>query len=373
MPYRLDNALRPSINIEAPAAIQGLAPIKQEVASKLAQLVVGQQLTGKILSQASPGTFNVNLDGANIQLALPDGLKEGDLVQLRVLSSQPQLTFSLESQTFPSPRLPIPVTLNTAENASIPDKLDSPINIQPDKSHPSILPTAQFVAGSSVITLSDISKLINLIDQQKNPLLQQNGIIAKTPVLNSPDDLKSVSKTAHLLQQQITHSGLFYESHLNEWVDGKRSLNDLQLEPQSQLSTLSAEQASNTNTISSNKELTQLIQQQLHTLENQSVQWHGEIFPGQVMDWIIKKDNQHPSQYGHQEQSIPQWSSVVQFNLPTLGTVSATITLRGQHINFALQAENPETALLLTQQTNNLASSMSVAGAVVDGIQVKRS
>ncbi|MBC3885991.1 flagellar hook-length control protein FliK [Undibacterium griseum] len=372
MPYRLDNALRPNINIEAPAAIQGLAPIKQEVASKLAQLVVGQQLTGKILSQASPGTFNINLAGANIQLSLPDGLREGDLVQLRVLSNQPQLTFALESKASPPSQLTTPATLNAAENLSVPEKLSASTSIQSGSLHPSTLPSAQFATGSSVIALSDISKLINLIDQQKNPLLQQNGIIAKTPVLNSPDDLKSISKTAHLLQQQITRSGLFYESHLTEWAEGKRNLNDLQLEPQSQLNTLSAEQTANTNAISSNKELTQLIQQQLHTLENQSVQWHGEIFPGQVMDWVIKRDNPHQAKYGSQEEPLPQWSSVVQFNLPVLGAVSATITLRGQHINFALQAESPETAHLLTQHTTDLASSMSAAGAVVDGIQIKR-
>lgn len=52
------------------------------------------------------------------------------------------------------------------------------------------------------------------------------------PLLPAPE--AKPDKIAAALQQQITHSGLFYESHLGEWVEGKRGLESLRLEPQAQ-------------------------------------------------------------------------------------------------------------------------------------------
>ncbi len=75
-------------------------------------------------------------------------------------------------------------------------------------------------------------------------------LMSDTPVESSSAPVRSLlpapeakpEKIAAALQQQITHSGLFYESHLGEWVEGKRGLESLRLEPQSQFTRPAVEQ-----------------------------------------------------------------------------------------------------------------------------------
>ncbi len=79
-------------------------------------------------------------------------------------------------------------------------------------------------------------------------------LMSDTPVESSSAPVRSLlpapeakpEKIAAALQQQITHSGLFYESHLGEWVEGKRGLESLRLEPQSQFTRPAVEQRANT-------------------------------------------------------------------------------------------------------------------------------
>ncbi len=66
------------------------------------------------------------------------------------------------------------------------------------------------------------------------------------PLLPAPE--AKPEKIAAALQQQITHSGLFYESHLGEWVEGKRGLESLRLEPQAQFTRPVVEQPAKAGT-----------------------------------------------------------------------------------------------------------------------------
>ncbi len=66
------------------------------------------------------------------------------------------------------------------------------------------------------------------------------------PLLPAPE--AKPEKIAAALQQQITHSGLFYESHLGEWVEGKRGLESLRLEPQAQFTRPVVEQVAKAGT-----------------------------------------------------------------------------------------------------------------------------
>jgi hypothetical protein len=75
MPYRLDNSIT-TADIEAASASSGLHSLKQEVASKLAQLVVGQQLKGEILTRQKDGSFTVRVANFSVRMQLPEGVKE---------------------------------------------------------------------------------------------------------------------------------------------------------------------------------------------------------------------------------------------------------------------------------------------------------
>jgi hypothetical protein len=141
-------------------------------------------------------------------------------------------------------------------------------------------------------------------------------------------------------------------------VDGKKNLSDLRTEPQALLSALSQNIVSGESSLTSgNKELIQLIQQQLRTLENQSLRWQGELFPGQYMKWEIKRDkpSHQTSEFSPDDNNY--WQSTVKFDLPSLGTVSATFNFRANHLSLNINAENEETVSALKTHAGQLSSS----------------
>lgn len=383
MPYRLDNSIT-TADIEAASASSGLHSLKQEVASKLAQLVVGQQLKGEVLSKQKDGSFNVRVANVNVRMQLPEGVNEGDSVALRLIATDPRPTFAIESrlqaqdmfiaeQTYTPGKKTIS-DFSTSSQTKLEDssKLASTKAIL--QSTPSALPLETIAhSDSSVTFLSTASKLIGTILQSGDASTESNAIVGKTAILHSQADLNSIEKTAVLLEKKISQSGLFYESHLAEWVDGKKNLSDLRTEPQAVLSALSQNIVSGESSlISGNKELIQLIQQQLRTLENQSLRWQGELFPGQYMKWEIKRDkpSHQTSEFSSDDNNY--WQSTVKFDLPSLGTVSATFNFRANHLSLNINAENEDTLSALKTHAGQLSSALSSLDTILDSLSVRK-
>lgn len=383
MPYRLDNSIT-TADIEAASASSGLNSLRQEVASKLAQLVVGQQLKGEILNRQKDGSFNVRVANFSVRMQLPEGVKEGDSVSLRLISTDPRPTFALESKPQIQDRF-IAEQTYTPGKKTLPDfstpiqtKLEDTSKLASAKTILQSTP-AQFNlengihSDSSVTLLSTASKLIGTILQSGDDSTEGNAIIGKTAILNSQADLNSIEKTAVLLEKKISQSGLFYESHLAEWVDGKMKLSDLQREPQSALSALTQNiSGGESNLISGNKELIQLIQQQLRTLENQSLHWQGELFPGQYIQWEIKRDKPSHQTTDFSPDDNNYWQSTVKFDLPSLGVVSATFNFRANHLSLNINAEKEETVKTLKANTGQLSSALSSLDTILDNLSVRQ-
>lgn len=383
MPYRLDNSIT-TADIEAASASSGLHSLKQEVASKLAQLVVGQQLKGEILTRQKDGSFTVRVANFSVRMQLPEGVKEGDSVSLRLISTDPKPTFALESksqipESFIAGQTYTPGKKTLSDFSASPQaRLEDAGKLAQIKTIPqstSALPhlEAGIQSDSSVTFLSTASKLIGTILQSGDASTESNAIVGKTAILNSQADLNSIEKTAVLLEKKISQSGLFYESHLAEWVDGKKNLSDLRTEPQAVLSTLSQNIVSGESSLTSgNKELIQLIQQQLRTLENQSLRWQGELFPGQYMKWEIKRDKPSHQTSEFSPDDNHYWQSTVKFDLPSLGTVSATFNFRANHLSLNINAENEETVSALKTHAGQLSSSLSSLDTILDSLSVRK-
>jgi hypothetical protein len=107
-----------------------------------------------------------------------------------------------------------------------------------------------------------------------------------------------------------------------------------------------------------NQQATQLIQSQLHTLEQQRFVWQGELWPGQRMEWEVNKDKGGQSSAGDPEQQA--WQSTVRFRFPMLGTVSAIM----------VKTDDAETAALLRAHGGELAQALNDAGSPLDSLIV---
>jgi hypothetical protein len=169
--------------------------------------------------------------------------------------------------------------------------------------------------------------------------------------------------------QAISSSGLFYEFHLAQWVAGKRSLTSLLLEPQGRLSeNLSQSPGTASPPASPGGELrlpahphqdylnplhplhrdTQaLLRQQLDVLENGHLQWQGEIWPGQTIEWDTVGEKIDESE-GDSDSTTryPIWKTSVRLSLPNLGFISAVLRLDESGVEVRLAATESSAAIL---------------------------
>jgi hypothetical protein len=159
-----------------------------------------------------------------------------------------------------------------------------------------------------------------------------------------------------------------------EWADGKRPMTELLKEPQAQLGQQTQTVVSSLLNTSdpANTQLGQLINLQLNTLEQQRIVWHGEVWPGQQMEWEINRDSPDQQQNAQEDERTPSWHSVVRFNFEHLGSVSASIRLIGHQIHMQVRTDNDVTAAALRANGSMLSDSMEAAGSSLDSLIVKR-
>ena len=362
---------RPVVLVEASVPANAIGHARQESVDRLLQLSLGKEYQAQVLSRLSDGSFLVKVDDAVASMKLPAGSKAGDTLDLTLLATQPRPTF----------------ILGKAE------------------------------AGATT-SLSNAGRLIGNMLQ----LAQQDGmpsaVVGKTPLVATPG--ASAPQIASALQNAVSFSGLFYESHVAQWAAGVRPASDLLLEPPAKLSntpltapatngqadtngndlgrlmsnlrewvggeraladllrTSQTKQADQDSTVPllgkqqdvAGNEGVKLISLQLDTLEQRRIMWQGELFPGQPLEWEISDDT--PEQKTDQSEPEKSWNSTVRFSLPSLGSVSATIRLTGDHVQVQVNTNNEETATTLRNHGKLLADALDSAGSTLDSLLIKQ-
>jgi hypothetical protein len=285
----------------------------QDLAFRASQFIKGQDYFAQITAKpdASQNLYHVNVDGTLLRMELGTSAKVGQTLMLKYMSDAPVPTF----------------TLSTSLQSQ----------------------------ATSDTHISDAGRLINHYladtDTQAKATFQANVVVTHTPQVPA--------LMAHGLKQALTNSGLFYESHLADYMQGGRDLSLIQQEPQNRHATLENAQST-------------LVSQQLSILENQRIVWHGEVWPGQVMDWKIKVEDQ-PSHAEHQATDTESpISSELTLHLPHLGKVTAKIQLVDGRMRIHLQADQAQTMSTLKQESGQLAGAIQNLGQTLAGLTVGR-
>ena len=358
-----------SSSVKALRAVEPVKPIthagdpQQEAFQRLNQIALGKTLQAEVLSRLNDGSFLIKIADTALRTALPSHFKAGDGLMLQLMATNPRPTFLLLQSS-----------------------------------------------GSATTSLSSTAQLLSSILDTRQFEAETRGagsIIAAKPLL--PAASADAAEIAMNLRNALSQSGLFYESHLHQWISGARPITDLALEPQAQLHNQSninnrslpvvnqpeAQQKTSgaflidiveswqdngmtqlqsarsdgiADSTGFDKLAQQLIHQQLNTLEQQRVSWHGELWPGQPLEWEVSNDR--PAHSDDSEAS--SWTSVVRFSMPTLGIVSARIQLTGQHLQMQVQTQSEETASLLRSSSSEFADTLEAAGLPLDLITVKQ-
>lgn len=456
------NGTRPVGAVEAARPIVSIGDAREELYQRLNQMAVGRALQAQVLSRMNDGSFMVKLLDTPVRMSLPPNTQTGDTLDLTFSGMQPRPTFLLR------------------------------------------LPAVQTEAK-----LSSAARLIDSVLRATQKEGAPTSLVGKAPLLDSP--AAPPTQIASALKNTLSYSGLFYESHVQQWASGQRPLTELMREPQGKLSNPAlvdaalrqhGQKAQNSQNASLNtgtaadplrtspdtdqakhaasalhallpqvttgthddiraeapraanvqtddaasepvaienrqasasaprqkddvigkesgvdapdpaqdkitvnprvgdgvrangladagprsdatglsdvfapsrtdspaSESARMISLQLDTLEQRRVTWQGELFPGQEMEWEVTEDTAH----GGHDDADRSWQSVVRFQLPALGAISAAIRLNGNHLQVQIRATSEETALLLRTHGNELVSALGAAGSPVDLLTVKR-
>lgn len=427
---RIDANVRPVGPSDGAGTGAAVADGRQVALQKALQGLVGQNVPAQVQAKFSDGSSLVKVADQNVRMMLPADVKVGADVSLTVLSASPRPTFQLGTgnagatvvypdgeppTTLPSQNAPatlpgavpqpglargvivpgnLPAGADAATDAQLATNTTAAggraAGAQSDGVRPPSL--AATLLGKAPLTASaDLPALDHTTPQStlsataralatvlpSGGQMAQLALIGKTALFGNaaPDTDKLTQK----LHDTISKSGLFYESHVTEWVKGERPLADLMREPQMQhmqqlqrLAQQSGEALARVGPGGADLTAAQMVNQQLHTHEQGRVQWNGEAWPGQQMQWEIKRDDgrEGQRQQGGDESQEQVWRSGMRFRLPALGQVAATVTMVGDQVHVQLHTDSDDAAGALRAYADRFESAMAAAGAQLSSLAI---
>jgi FKBP-type peptidyl-prolyl cis-trans isomerase len=314
----------------------------------------GQQLKGEVMAALGGGRFMLQVAGQNIEFSLPKGTARGDKVNLFFVSNDPQPMFLL-------------ARFGGAGDARVSD-------------------TGRWLSGFLGGTAGQM------------PAQATMGIL-RTLLSESPVDSTQVGRQ---LQQGLRESGLFYESHLARWFGGDFPLEDLLREPQGKLShlkqpavilqpaALQTEELARATMKTGSLEVMEamvkragmnqsqdgladqrvgsVVHEQLTALQNGQVQYRGDLFPGQQMEWSVREREARRNKEGGQERS---WDTALEITLPKLGAISARLRLDGDRVSIDIRAGESTSVEVLNTMRPKLVEQLQAAGLAPGEIGIK--
>ncbi|WP_019141160.1 flagellar hook-length control protein FliK [Noviherbaspirillum massiliense] len=352
---------RPPASVQAPARVASATDTGQEAFRRLSRIAIGSELQAKVLSLLEDGTHLVRLADTTARMALPSGIRAGDTLNMTLLARQPRPLFLLAGG-----------------------------------------------AESATASLSSAGRLIDAL-LHAIPEGESAALRAQSPLLPAAQ-LPDPKQLASTLQQALDVSGLFYESHLQEWLAGRRSREELLREPQAQFgkdagqegaaeaddlqgllrqlaeitraAQVKTEAAAKTGIdalavtrpqdaqLQMDSEQARMVGLQLNTLEQRQLRWQGELWPGQPFDWEVGED---PPDGNKGDAAPSSWTSTMRLELPQLGPVSASLRLTGDRVLIQIDAASDATAAAMRTHGKELGDALDAAGSKLDGLTIRGS
>ncbi|MGZ0018054.1 flagellar hook-length control protein FliK [Nitrosomonas sp. wSCUT-2] len=318
--------------------VSAIAP----VSSAVNEFIPGEKYQAVIEARLLNGNSQVLVAGQHLQMRLPEYLQPGHKLELVFSSKEPNLKFLLLNESQPGADKEISISI-----------------------------TGRFLGNLIQDVLQQAATKPSLLQSIHSPALSSSA-----PILS--ENLINKTELPGLLQKAIVQSGLFYESHQAQWVNGENKLENLQQEPQGKLMVLSMDSSPTktgvTATLNSDmpvhNQIIPLVQQQLNTLETGHLLWRGEVWQGQLMEWEI---DEHPQNDDNRNDNDPaeQWRTKIKLSMPQLGEIIATIGFNSKGIKISLQTSEAETANLLKINQTPFTTDLKSAGLNIQSVEVQ--
>ncbi len=369
----IQNQLQLLIKTSAPPLIE-----VAEHAVGTPQWTPGQQIPAHVLASLPNGRFQVQVGDQILDLNLPRNTQPGETLELTYVSNTPRLTFALV-RDLPGPAVAMP-SVSLSDTARV---------------------IGTLLQGGAP---AQASNTVHGGTAFPRPVVDQGSAllpsVARTapPVLVTPPD--DVPAFAQALRASLSQSGLFYESHQVQWLNGERNLASLRQEPQGQLSPMPQQDAAKppmsapqplphgedslmpaTQPLPGVSEkgaagpaihpqTLPLVQQQLQALDTRQVIWQGEVWPGQQMSWEIEEQTARRDARQDEEPEI--WHTRLNLQLPTLGGVNVKLAFVNGAVHLDISADADASALLMRQNQPGLDQRFKAAGLPLAGVTIQQ-
>ncbi len=378
-----DAGVRMRMQTEA-TLVQSLAPVKA-ISPELPDLQPGQAFTARILEALPEHTYKALVAGKQLTLQLPESATAGDTLELVLIDRSPKALIAQRA--------------------------------------PTSAPASATGQPYPYTRISSAGQMIGQLLLPEGEAPQPAPLNRGQPLLPQPP--AGATDLAPTLAKAVSESGLFYEAHQAQWLAGQRPLESLRAEPQGQLTPLagpvgtkqetttsgaqiqrqptatgvtalpqppslsagpapaSATPTTEHTTIASTsqmfpatqtipEEVRPLVQQQLDAVATQRLSWHGEVWPGQVMDWEIERDRAEDREAMNQAaEGAARWSTTLRLSMPQLGTVDATLQLAGNRLSLRVASSSDNAADSLRQQAPALVQALADAGIALQSLDIR--
>lgn len=335
------------------AVIKGNRLALLETLNQQAQTVSflpGQQLKGEVMAALGGGRFMVQVAGQMLEFVMPKGIRRGDRINLFYITDEPRQTFLLTRFGHPG-------------DARVSD-------------------TGRWLSGF----LGEASGQV--------PAQSVLGLL-RTLLSGPPADAALLGR---MLQQGLRESGLFYESHLGRWFGGDFPLEDILKEPQGLLSPRLAQAGQ--HGVAAAGELVRasirtgsteimeavfkkvgssmahegiadqrslpIVAEQLSALQNSQMVFRGDLFPGQHLEWKVAEREAERNKEGGRERS---WETSVTISLPSIGPVTASLSLDGTRVAVSVMAGDSAAVPVLESGRVRLTEQLEGAGLTPAGMK----
>ena len=182
-------------------------------------------------------------------------------------------------------------------------------------------------------------------------------IVTKVPLSAQPGNAQQVAAG---LRDAVATSGLFYESHLADWVDGSGSRLGLAREPQAALAkaVATAPDAAGTRPLTPQAE--SIVQRQLDVFEHRTALWKGEVWPGQPAEVCISEGEAGTRPQAGGEARV--WQASLRLRMRGLGDLEARVALTGRQARLSISAADPASAGRIAEARGDLARALAGQG-----------
>ena len=298
--------------------------------SELPDLQFGEEVLARVTEHLGDNRLSVLIKNKLFILDFPPNHRpRGELLKLRVQSLAPRLMFAL---------------------------VDTYASADQDKNA-----AARVLLSSSFRYLSDLLQR----GQYQNTVLNQ-ALLAR---FDEQQGRVDAALLAQRLQDMLARSGLSYEANLKAWYEGKKTLKELQRQPQALLASHFTQLAARTNPEDVRLALADLghiLQRQLDVLNHHVLFLNVLAWPGQDMELRIEEEGD-PERV---ESEVPSWLTRLRFELPHLGTLAVALRFQSGSVEVQFVAEHESTYHFLNEQKQKLLEQFDGSGLSLKHIGV---